>query len=397
MKPFFRHLLLVTLVFATAQRVASAEVSSDHYESRLLGATTQFISGDWPGALASLDTLLEDYPASRIAHLLRSDLLWALAGRTVPLSGLGTASPTSHVQSLTEQWRLRWQHAHPQGEVANQRVPAKLLRVGADRSAVLYVDLPAARLYVFGQGHDELQKLADYYVSVGRRGYGKQREGDLKTPVGIYRIDGYIPGVQLDARYGFGALTTDYPNALDQRLQRTGSGIWLHGTEPGWINRAPRASEGCITLSNNDFAHLHRILGTTKQVPIIIDDSPEWVFVPTLKARRDSLIAAVHASTRDNAAATATTSNPARALAWQQASGEREFIEVFVYPGHKRQLLTRAIEFEDLGKALAVEQYWRQDENGQWRIMLQQQLPLPSQRKIASESLAIWQKRSPGA
>jgi len=70
---------------------------------------------------------------------------------------------------------------------------------------------------------------------------------------------------------------------------------------------------------------------------------------------------------------------------------------VFVYPGHKRQLLTRAIEFEDLGKALAVEQYWRQDENGQWRIMLQQQLPLPSQRKIASESLAIWQKRSPDA
>jgi hypothetical protein len=273
---------------------------------------------------------------------------------------------------------------------------------------VLYVDLPAARLHVFRQMHGELQPLADFYVTVGRQGYGKEREGDLKTPVGVYRINGYIPGSQLDPRYGLGALTTNYPNPLDQQLRRTGYGIWLHGTEPGWINRAPRASEGCITLSNADFGKLYRVLGTTDELPIIIDDTPDWISPVELQRLRANLLAIVHGGPQSasqpqvepsSAAITVDIAKTSRHNLSQvhAGSGKFKFTEVFVYPGSKTQLVTRATKLNESGKTDTVEQYWVKEDDGQWRIILQQQVPIPTQRKIASEPEPTSAKQVSGA
>jgi L,D-peptidoglycan transpeptidase YkuD (ErfK/YbiS/YcfS/YnhG family) len=339
---------------------------------------------------------------------LRSDLLFALAGRVRSLPELNNLSPETPARALREQLRLRWQHAIGNRESKANRVPAKLVKVSLENTAVLYVDLPAARLHVFRQIHGELQRLADFYVTVGRQGYGKEREGDLKTPVGVYRIDGYIPGSQLDARYGSGALTTNYPNPLDQQLRRTGYGIWLHGTEPGWINRAPRASEGCITLSNADFGNLYRLLGTTDELPIIIDDTPNWISPVELRRLRANLLAIVHSGRQlasqqqvepSSAAITVGIAKTSRhdlpeALS---KSGDLEFTEVFIYPGPKTQLVTRATKFKGSGKTELVEQYWVKGDNGQWRIVLQQQIPVMTQRKIASEPAPASTKQLSGA
>ena len=103
-------------------------------------------------------------------------------------------------------------------------------------------DIYKTRVYENNGG--QLKEVANFYASIGVAGFKKLREGDQKTPVGVYRITGFIPGRKLHERYGSGALPIDYPNELDQFYERTGDGIWVHGTEPGFVNRAPRASDG---------------------------------------------------------------------------------------------------------------------------------------------------------
>ncbi len=407
MKRFSRRLLLA-LVITIPPGSALAGATSDEYESRLLRATANIVAGQWSVGLKVLNALTQDYPDSRIGHLLRSDLLLALAGRVGSLPDLSDRSSEARAQELREQLRLRWQHAIGSREIKANRVPAKLVKVSLENTAVLYVDLPAARLHVFRQIHGELQRLADFYVTVGRQGYGKEREGDLKTPVGVYRINGYIPGSQLDARYGSGALTTNYPNPLDQQLRRTGYGIWLHGTEPGWINRAPRASEGCITLSNADFGNLYRLLGTADELPIIIDDTPDWISPAELQRLRANLLGIVHGDPQlasqqqvepSSAAITVDLTKISRHdLPEARAkAGGLEFTEIFIYPGPKTQLVTRATKFKGSGKTDIVEQYWVKEDNGQWRIALQQQIPVMTQRKIASEPEPTSAKQESGA
>lgn len=84
----------------------------------------------------------------------------------------------------------------------------------------------------------------DYYISVGKGGGDKRREGDEKTPIVVYRVSSYLPGSSLPDMYGPGAFPIDYPNPWDRKLGRTGSGIWLHGTESERFSRAPgRASD----------------------------------------------------------------------------------------------------------------------------------------------------------
>ena len=68
-------------------------------------------------------------------------------------------------------------------------------------------------------------------------------------------------------------------NEIDQLYERTGSGIWIHGTEPGFVNRSPRASDGCLSLANDDFLAISRIVKDTPFVPVVIDNAPEWVNV----------------------------------------------------------------------------------------------------------------------
>jgi murein L,D-transpeptidase YafK len=79
-----------------------------------------------------------------------------------------------------------------------------------------------------GQG---LKYAADYYVTIGKNGAGKNVEGDKRTPLGLYFAGSKLKQ-PLDDFYGDGAYPLNYPNELDQRHNRSGSGIWLHGNTP---------------------------------------------------------------------------------------------------------------------------------------------------------------------
>ncbi|MGB1714735.1 MAG: L,D-transpeptidase family protein [Arenicellales bacterium] len=368
MKDFFlkRPLLLVFLIGLALPSIVRAGEESN-YEARLIASADTIASGNWSDALNELNSLTADFPLSRIGHLLKADLLFSLSGQAPARS----ADPAT--AELQKQLRLRWSHLQS-SEAKRELVPAKLLQISDKVPFVLYADLPASRLHLFAKQHGTLVRLSDYYITIGRAGAGKEREGDLKTPVGVYQIDGYIPRGQLHARYGAGALTTNYPNSLDRFLNRTGYGIWLHGTEPGWINRGPRASEGCLTLSNSDFEQLLIQLGSHQDIPVVIDDAPQWIETQDLHQAKGKVLASITAS----ATRITESSDHRDALASHYGLDEGARItDLVLYPGKQERVFARWINASQSGDVLSVEQYWHPTGDGGWEILLQTSEPAP--------------------
>lgn len=154
-------------------------------------------------------------------------------------------------------------------------VPAELLRLAPGTSAAV-VDLGAYRMYIYREEAGEVAKVAEYSVSIGENGGHKQVEGDKRTPVGVYFIQSYLPGSRLPDLYGAGAFPVDYPNVWDRRMGRTGSGIWVHGTEKGVVSRPPRSSRGCVTLSNPNFERLFGQVAVGSSA-VVFADSIVWL------------------------------------------------------------------------------------------------------------------------
>jgi murein L,D-transpeptidase YafK len=92
--------------------------------------------------------------------------------------------------------------------------------------------------------------------------------------------------------YGPGAFPLSYPNEWDKREGRDGHGIWLHGTPSDTYSRPPRASNGCVVLSNEDLLELSKYvrIGVT---PVVIGAKPEWLEPEEWQARKGEILAAI--------------------------------------------------------------------------------------------------------
>ena len=155
-------------------------------------------------------------------------------------------------------------------------VPSQFLQLSARNRHAIAVDASRSRLYLFENNGNGLRLIADYYISVGKSGIEKAVEGDLRTPLGVYYITNTINPRSLKDYYGAGALPINYPNPLDARRGKTGSGIWLHGTPSDQYARPPKASDGCVVMANPD---LKVILGTVeiRDTPVVIAPSLNWI------------------------------------------------------------------------------------------------------------------------
>jgi len=173
-------------------------------------------------------------------------------------------------------------------EPAEELVPANFLKVPDDAQSVLLVDMELYRLYLFQNDHGTLRRADDYYVSIGKGGGRKALEGDAKTPVGVYAVVSFLPGNKLPDMYGPGAFPLDYPNRWDRLHGRTGSGIWIHGTESARYSRPPLSSLGCVTLASSDFLELQDQVAVSK-TPVVVTDRVEWTTQKELGRRLRSI------------------------------------------------------------------------------------------------------------
>jgi len=215
--------------------------------------------------------LKQQQPAHAIALLAENptsdplaSVIEAEAYRRQALSALHAAGSYAHGVE-NERLQLASAHLDPWLREANvkleqlrdtlmnrMQLPVDLLQLSDDVTNVFMVDKQRSRLLVFARNRQgKLHKIADEYVVTGSVAGDKRKEGDGRTPTGIYRFVRKLEGKALELRYGPVAFPIDYPNALDRINHKDGHGIWLHGYAPQVDRRPPRDTKGCFSLSND--------------------------------------------------------------------------------------------------------------------------------------------------
>ena len=339
-------------------------------------------------ATQRVEALIAAHPNFRLAHLIRGDLLMARAHPLQTFGNVPKTVPREKVEDLRIEalLRLRALRDRPSGD----RVPRNVLQLDADQHYALLVDSRRSRLYVFENADGRPQLIADYYVTLGKNGVEKTREGDQRTPIGVYHVTANLPREKLTDFYGAGAYPLNYPNAWDKHLGRNGHGIWLHGTPSNTYSRPPRASDGCIVLANADLeAVAPRLqIGLT---PVIIADEIEWTDAGSLERDRNALKAAFESwradwESRDTAKYLAHysarfSSGDENFAQWSEhkrkVNAGKSWIKVgvsrvsmFRYPRENFVVVSFDQDYRssNLSNAMRKRQYWIQ-EDGRWRIL----------------------------
>lgn len=259
------------LVASPALDVAAND-ASDAAETLLVKSLLQITQGKNDEALATIDQLLQGTPNFKLAHLVRGDLLMA-QGQYLQSFGGADVNAAEAVGDLQKEARVRIEHYLSRQNV--KKLPDLLLAPNDQQSHVLVLDTDKSRLYLYKNNGSSLSYVEDYYVTVGKNGVEKQTEGDKRTPIGVYFAKQKLTQSLADM-YGGAAYPLNYPNEWDVQHNRSGSGIWLHGTPSNTYSRPPRASDGCIVLTNQDLESLAPILQAGK-TPVIIANNLKWV------------------------------------------------------------------------------------------------------------------------
>jgi lipoprotein-anchoring transpeptidase ErfK/SrfK len=340
-------------------------------------------------AQAKVDALVEAYPNFHLGHLMRGDLLLM---HTRPVTSLGGAAsgPADRLKNLRDEAMARLKALSERPDPA--LVPRAVLQLRGDQKYVLIVDAGRSRLYVYQNLDGQLRFVTDYYISQGKYGVNKLREGDQRTPVGVYYITGRLAGARLPDFYGAGALPISYPNEWDKLNGRSGSGIWLHGTPSDSFSRPPLSSDGCVVLTNPD---LHKLYGSVEigKTPVVISDKVEFISRVKWDAERNAAAKLVENWRRD-----AESLDPARLRANYSArfkSDQGENLQTwfgkqqkplrgvrnmslalkdtsfFLYPGQENLLVGTFTQDAQIGKSkhsVRKRQYWAK-EGQHWKIV----------------------------
>jgi len=228
-------------------------------------------------------------------------------------------------------------------------------------------------------------------VTVGKNGIDKRKEGDKRTPIGLYFANGALPKSRLTDFYGSGAYPINYPNEWDKREGRGGHGIWLHGVPRDTYSRPPRASDGCVVLSNEDLESLAKHLDQG-QTPVIVTDRIDWVSVADLNGLRADMYKNVEAWRRDwesrnvdaylrhysRQFAAGKTGYDEFSEQKRRVGAGKEWIRVrlgevsmFLYPGRHDLAVVNFKQYysgNNLTNEMMKRQYWKK-EGGGWRIV----------------------------
>ena len=273
----FRFFLILALLFNSSQALTEEmlvannnlnpiELRYETPEKMLVKSLVEISEGKVDIALKTIDALIKQTPNFKLAYLIQGDLLLAHAKQINGIGDETKGEKKEEVENLKNEAKVRIERYLNNLNLQNE--PKIFAQLNDKDKYLFYVDAGSSRLYLYENIDGKLSYKDDFYVSIGKNGFGKQYEGDKKTPVGVY-FTGKKIRESLSDFYGEAAYPLSYPNEIDIKNKRNGSGIWLHGTPKTTYNRAPLASDGCIVLSNPDLMKLSSVLDNNK-IPIII-------------------------------------------------------------------------------------------------------------------------------
>ena len=134
-------------------------------------------------------------------------------------------------------------------QLQTEGIPAGLIHYDQNSKYLFWAELGAGKLHLLERTETgNYLKRNSVAISMGKAGFGKEVEGDRKTPIGLYKITSFLDDDQLTDKYGTGAYPLNYPNNWDRVKKRTGHGIWLHGLPKGVSKRPLLDSDGCVVV-----------------------------------------------------------------------------------------------------------------------------------------------------
>ncbi|MDQ8021772.1 MAG: L,D-transpeptidase family protein [Moraxellaceae bacterium] len=337
-------------------------------------------------ALDRTNALLKAYPNFRLGWLIQGDLLLARARPLTTFGDVPEGGDRLRDLRLEAIARLKGYRNRP----ADTQVPRYLLQMEADQKYAVVVDTQRSRLYIYRNENGRPVFVADYYASQGKAGSNKMREGDNKTPLGVYHVTGFIPREKIGDFYGAGAFPINYPNEWDKREGKTGYGIWLHGVPSDTYARPPLASEGCVVISNQDFRAISGYMQAGR-TPFIISEGVEWLSLDDWQSERSSLSATIEQwrkdwESRDTGRYLSHYSKDFKSgnqdlAAWskqkQQVNASKDFIEIdlralsmFRNPGKDMVVVAFEQDYRsnNLNNVARKRQYWVR-EGSAWKII----------------------------
>lgn len=275
-----------------ANPTAPLDAPPDNGESMFLQSAQLQQQGRYAQALKLAEDMAYRYPNFQLGNLLLADLTASMAQPSSADDRLWQKPEAlRRLAELKIEAQQRTKHAGREALAGKRPEPLRYLSSAIGH--VVLVDAQKSRLYVLARPADAApdaapQVIFDAYVSVGNNGIGKWREGDAKTPVGVYFVQKHLTDPMLPDLYGSGALTLDYPSPIDKWQKRTGSGIWLHGSPSRQYARPPTSTDGCVVLANDDMTRLVQ-LGIRAETPVIILEKLDWLAVTGTLADRSAL------------------------------------------------------------------------------------------------------------
>ena len=394
-----RYFLILFILFfettaAAADLVSRARLNDIpfeklNYENSVIKILDLVRKGNLDAAISESRDLLNLKPDFKLARLIYGDLLLAKS-RGISDFGNYYSASFEDISSLLEEARIRWKHHHK--SINKDLVPFSLVQLNEDQKFVVVIDLQSSRLYLYENVNGTPELHSDYYVSIGKNGIGKLIEGDQKTPIGVYFVTEYIDSKELPDLYGDGAFPIDYPNAWDVRHNRTGYGIWLHGTPSNTYTRPPRDSDGCVIMSNDDFRKITQFIDV-KVTPVILAKEIKWMSKQQWQTRAKQYNNfleqwRVDWESRDADRYLSHYSKQYHGLgndydSWvqykKQVNPSKKFIEVklqntsmFLYPGDENLLVVtfeQDYQSDNFQRRFIKRQYWKMEPDGKWRII----------------------------
>ncbi len=159
-------------------------------------------------------------------------------------------------------------------------VPSNVLALSGKASHLFLVEKASHRLFVLEVGDDGMKLTGTYQVKTGSQQGDKQREGDHRTPEGVFFLREKYPRNRILSmvgrgnafQYGDMAFVTNYPTPIDLLSGKDGGGIWLHGDDEPFEKRGTDDSRGCVVTTNESIRKLDGYV-RLHETPLLIVDT----------------------------------------------------------------------------------------------------------------------------
>ena len=235
------------------------------FEMGIIHAYPRNVHKDYPKALECFQKLVKDYPDSE--YRLDSQMM-ILQVHNVTLKDQTIGAQQAALETSRQEVNRQADEIFDlQERIATLEKEIFTLRTPADK---VLIEKQARRLTLLSKG----EVIKTYRIALGANPVGhKERQGDNKTPEGVYIID------SRNSNSGFHlSLHISYPNAKDKRRAQElgvspGGDIMIHGLKNGFAQLGASHAEtdwteGCIAVTNQEMEEIYRFVpnGTVVEI-----------------------------------------------------------------------------------------------------------------------------------